>query len=283
MSRASTRSSHNVAVSAADEVDQLYQQPLSDFTRERNALAKRLSGAEAQHVRALAKPTVVAWAVNQVYWRARAAFDRVMKAGADLRKAQLAALQGKAADLRAATDAHRRTIADAVAEAERLAANAGSKPSPDALARTFEALSLAPSPPEPPGRLTDALQPAGFEALAGITPKKGAAPYAPAKKPAHDARAEVDTPDRERGSRGGAHPKKDAKAARARAAEERKREAEAREAAAASRQREADLRKADAALARAEASEKLARATWERAHDALLEARRTRDELRKAR
>jgi hypothetical protein len=281
MSRASRRSSHNVAVSAADEVDRLYQQPLSDFTRERNALAKTLSGAEAQHVRALAKPTVVAWAVNQVYWRARAAFDRAMKAGADLRKAQLAALQGKAADLRAATDAHRRTIADAVAEAERLAANAGSKPSPDALARTFEALSLAPSPPEPPGRLTDALQPAGFEALAGITPKKGAAPYAPAK-PAHDARAEIDTRDRERGRRGGAHPKEDAKAARARAAEERKREADAREAAAAARQREADLRKADAALARAEASEKLARATWERAHDALLEARRTRDELRKA-
>ena len=282
MSRASTRSSHNVAVSAADAVDDLYQQPLSDFTRARNALAKRLSGAEAQRVRALEKPTVVAWAVNQVYWRARAAFDRVMKAGADLRKAQLAALQGKAADLRSASDAHRRAIADAVGNAERLASGAGSKPSPDALARTLEALSLAASPAEPPGRLTDALQPAGFEALAGITPKKGATPYAPAK-PAHHARAAVDTRDRERASRGGAHAKEDAKAARARAAEERKREAEAREAAAAARTREAGLRKADAAVARAEAAEKLARASWERAHDALLEARRTRDDVKRAR
>ena len=284
MSRASTRSSHNVAVSAADAIDELYQQPLSDFTRARNALAKTLSGAEAQRVRALAKPTVVAWAVNQVYWRARAAFDRVMKAGADLRKAQLAALQGKAADLRSASDAHRRAIADAVGNAERLAAGAGSKPSPDALARTFEALSLAASPAEPPGRLTDALQPAGFEALAGITPKKGATPYAPAK-PAHHARAAVDTRDhdRERGSRDGAHAKEDAKAARARAAEERKRDAEAREAAAAARTREAGLRKADAAVARAEAAEKLARASWERAHDALLEARRTRDDVKRAR
>jgi len=282
MSRASTRSSHNVAVSAADAVDELYQQPLSDFTRARNALAKTLSGADAQRVRALEKPTVVAWAVNQVYWRARAAFDRVMKAGADLRKAQLAALQGRAADVRAANDAHRRAIADAVADAERFAGEAGSKPSPDALARTFEALSLAPSPPEPAGRLTDALQPAGFEALAGITPKKGAAPYAPSK-PAPHARAAVDTRDRERGSREGAHPNDDAKAARARAAEERQREAEAREAAAEARKRDAELRKADAILARAESAEKLARASWERAHDALLEARRARDDLKKAR
>ena len=257
-------------MSAVDEVDELYRQPLSDFTRARNALAKTLGGDDAQRVRALEKPTAVAWAVNQVFWRARAAFDRVMKAGGELRKAQVAALQGKAANLRTASDAHRRAIADAVAQAERLAAESGSKPSADALARTFEALSLAASPPQPPGRLTDALQPAGFEALAGITPKKSAAPHAPAKA-AHQARLEVDV----RGS--------DGRGARAREAEERKQEAEAREAALAARQREAQLRKADAAVARAEATEKLARASWEHAHDALLEARRKRDDAKKAR
>jgi len=270
-------------VSADEAVDDLYRQPLGEFTRARNALAKSLGGADAKRVRALEKPTVVAWAVNQVYWRARAAFDRVMKAGAELRKAQLNALQGKAADVRGATDAHRRAIADAVAEADRIAADAGSKPSPDAVARTFEALSLAASPPDAPGRLTDALQPAGFEALAGITPTKSAA-HGPAG-PAHHARADAEP--REARARAGhaakAGARQDAKTARAREAEARKREAEEREAAAAARKREAELHKADAVVARAEATEKLARASWEHAHDALLEARRKRDELKRAR
>jgi membrane-bound lytic murein transglycosylase B len=36
----------------------------------------------------------------------------------------------------------------------------------------FEALSLAPTPPLPPGQLTEMLEPSGFEALAGVTPAK---------------------------------------------------------------------------------------------------------------
>ena len=275
-------------MSAADQIDELYQQPLSEFTRARNALAKTLGGDAGKRVRALEKPTVVAWAVNQVFWRARVAFDRVMKGGAELRKAQLAALQGRTADVRSANDAHRRAIADAVAAAERIAAESGSKPSPDALARTFEALSLAASPPEPPGRLADALQPAGFEALAGITPKPGAvhAPANAAHHPhldAHTGRPDGGIPHgrQESSHRAGGRGKEDAKAARAREAEERRREIEAHEAAAAARRREAEVRKADAAVARAEAAEKLARASWEHAHDALLEARRRRDDIKK--
>ena len=50
---------------------QLYQQPLSAFTAARNALAKTLSGAEAHRIKRLAKPTVVPWTINQLYWRAR--------------------------------------------------------------------------------------------------------------------------------------------------------------------------------------------------------------------
>ena len=158
-------------MSALDSsIDDLYQQPLNDFTQARNALAKSLGGADAKRVKALAKPTLVPWAVNQVYWRARGTYDRLMKSGERLRAAQIAALEGRDADVRAATETHRRAIADAVREAERLGATAGSKPSPDALARTFEALSVATGAPEPPGRLTQPLQPAGFEALAGVTP-----------------------------------------------------------------------------------------------------------------
>jgi hypothetical protein len=252
------------------KIDELYHQPLSDFTAARNALAKSLSGDDGKRVRALAKPTLVPWAVNQVYWHARAAYDRLMKSGERLRKAQIAALEGRSADVRAASDAHRHAIAEAVAEAERLAASAGSKPGADALARTFEALSLATERPESPGRLTEALQPAGFEALAGVKPQPGATRAQPVVARAFEAREGGGT---EKGAlrptRTAAAPptKQDAKAERAR------REAEAREAAAI-REREAAVKQAEAKLARAQAAEQQARSVWERAHDELLEARR---------
>jgi hypothetical protein len=156
-------------VSALDlKIDELYQQPLDAFTAARNALAKTLSGTDAARVRALTKPTVVAWTVNQVYWRARGVFDRLRKSGERLRSAQIAVLKGKSADLRAATDTHRKAIADAASRAAQLAESAGVHPGADELTRTLEALSLAAELPEPPGRLTRPLQPAGFEALSGI-------------------------------------------------------------------------------------------------------------------
>jgi hypothetical protein len=266
-------------VSAADnKIDELYQQPLADFTGARNALAKTLSGADAQRVKALAKPTVVAWAANQVYWQARAAYDALMKSGERVRKAQIAALQGKATDVRGANEDHRRAVSAAVAEAERLAASAGSKPSPDALTRTFEAMSLTPHPPDPPGRLTELLQPGtGFEAFAGITPVGGGKAVHADRSQAGSVRLQ---PDRDSSGR---QPDRDRETKRDRATREReaKRAAEeARAAAAAARKRDAELRKADALVARAEATEKLARASWEHAHDALLEARRKRDEIK---
>ncbi len=213
-----------------DQIDDLYKLPLAEFTQARNALVKTVRGADATHVRTLQKPTVVAWTVNQVYWRARPAFDRAMKAGARLRQAQIAALTGKSADLRDATDAHRKAIGEAVREAVAIGTKTGSHPAPDALMRTFETLSLAQEPPAPPGRLTDALQPAGFEALAGVKPTARIVAAAP--------------PDR-------ASP-----------AELRKRAAEAR-------QREADERKRAAAVKRAEAALERAKTKMREAEAAL--------------
>lgn len=150
------------------KIDELYHAPLGEFVAARTALAKTLSGDEAKRVKTLSKPTVVPWAVNQVYWRARAVYDRLIKSGEKLREAQVAALGGKKADIRAATDAHRKAIAEAVQQAEKIAAADGAHPAADALLRTFEAISLASEPLETPGRLTRPLQPAGFEALAGV-------------------------------------------------------------------------------------------------------------------
>lgn len=229
------------------KIDELYQQPLDAFTAARNALAKTLSGGEAANVRALAKPTVVPWVVNQVYWRARGVFDRLRKSGERLRTAQIAALKGRSVDLRGATAAHRNAIAEAAAQAVRLAESAGVHPGSDELTRTLEALSVAPALPETPGRLTRPLQPAGFEALSGVTPV--AIPAKGKKAPRATAGAvtrENQNAKREEDAR---REEKDAK---------RREEAAARRAA-------AELAKAEAALDRAKAAETRARVTWERA------------------
>ena len=77
-----------------EDVDALFTLPLSEFTGARNALAARLKkaghGDEANQVRALAKPSISAWAVNQLYWQHREVFDQLMSTGQRFRKAQTA-------------------------------------------------------------------------------------------------------------------------------------------------------------------------------------------------
>ena len=152
------------------QIDELYQLPLGEFTAARNALAKTVGGADAALVKKLEKPTVVPWAINQLYWRDRSAWDRLMKSGAALRTAQIAALEGKKADVRKAGESHRKALAESIERATELAAEHDAKPGPEPLSRMLEALSISAAPLPHPGRLTDIVQPAGFEALTGVTP-----------------------------------------------------------------------------------------------------------------
>lgn len=242
-------------------IDELYAAPLDAFVGQRNELARTLKGADAARVKRLPKPSVVPWAVNQVYWHARAVFDRMRRTGEQLRRAQLAALKsGRAQDVRAATDAHRKALGDAVAAASRLAMDAGAHPSADGLMRTFEALSLAADVDEPPGRLTKPLQPAGFEALAGITvAARRPATEEPSTDGASAARTRSDTRERER-------EREEAVRKRAEAARER--------------QRAQALAKAEADLDRLAKSERHAREAWERAKRDVEDAEKTLARLR---
>jgi hypothetical protein len=158
--------------SVDSQIDELYQLPLSEFTAARNALAKTLVGAEAQRVRHLAKPTVVPWAINQLYWNDRASYERLLKSGQALRAAQIATLAGKGdrAEVQRASDAHRKALAEAVHRATKAASDGGLSPDPDALSRMLEAVSLLPKLPSAAGRLAEMLRPAGFEALTGVQP-----------------------------------------------------------------------------------------------------------------
>jgi hypothetical protein len=237
------------------QIDELYQLPLGEFTAARNALAKTVGGADASLVKRLEKPTVVPWAINQLYWRDRVAWDRLMKSGAALRTAQIAALEGKKADVRKAGEAHRKALAESVERAPELAAEHDAKPGPEPLSRMLEALSISAAPLPHPGRLTDIVQPAGFEALTGVTPQ--ASPF-PAVRPgepkakagAARKQADVIPIDREAVRRAeAARRETEAKVAaatrnleRARAAESQARRALART--------EEEVREAEAALTR---------------------------------
>jgi hypothetical protein len=152
------------------QIDPLYQLPPGEFTAARNALAKTLSGELAGRVRSLKKPTVVPWAVNQVFWKARPIYDKLLERGQQLRTAQIASLKGRKSDVRAAIEAHRRAVGEAVHRAEQIASQAGLSPDAEQLARMLEALSLSPTPRADAGRFAEVVEPMGFEALAGITP-----------------------------------------------------------------------------------------------------------------
>jgi hypothetical protein len=278
------------------QIDALYQRPLNEFTAARNALAKTLAGDDAERVKRLGKPTVIPWTVNQVYWHARSVYDQLIEAGAAVRKAQIAAIekpgtsesrarQGKDR-VRDAADAHRKAIADAVHQAVRLSGQAGVHPPAEALTRTLEALSLSPPADEPPGRLTEVVQPAGFEALFGVVPAGRpaaaagtgtSAPPAPISAPARDTSA--------------AAPRQAAEAARARAAAHKEQVQAAHQAVAAARDAErharvsldeADraLRDAERAADRARASRDDARTRLERASHDYETAQRALDRLK---
>ena len=57
------------------DVDALFRLPLTEFTSARNGLAAQLKKKgrtqDASDVKALGKPSVSAWAVNQMYWNHR--------------------------------------------------------------------------------------------------------------------------------------------------------------------------------------------------------------------
>jgi vacuolar-type H+-ATPase subunit I/STV1 len=157
-----------------DDIDGLFRLPLAEFTSARNTLAARLKKEgrpnDADRVKLLAKPSVSAWAVNQLYWDHRAAFDRLIATGKRLRPAQKLRLAGKVAGMRESLDARREALVRLSDLATQLLREAGSNPSLDTLRRvttTLEALSTVPDGATP-GRLTQDLDPPSFDSLASL-------------------------------------------------------------------------------------------------------------------
>ena len=165
-----------------DDIDALFQLPPDKFTAARNELAARLKAAgkddEAARVKGLAKPPVSAWVVNQLFWKKRKSFDRLMTTGERLRKAQASQLRGKGGELREPLEARRVALGELSKDAAALLREVGHNPSPDLMRRvttTLEALATYASHPSAPqaGRLTGDIDAPGFEALAALVPRAG--------------------------------------------------------------------------------------------------------------
>lgn len=161
------------------EIDDLFALPLDEFTAARNELAKRLKrdgDAEvAEQVRSLPKPSVAAWAVNQLARREPEAVRSLLNVAARLRSAQERSLKGERAadESRAAQTEEREIIRRLTRSAEGVLSEAGRPASGTTLERVASLLRAA-AVDEPgraalrEGRLTGDIEVSGFEAFAGL-------------------------------------------------------------------------------------------------------------------
>lgn len=150
-----------------EDIDRLYQLPLPEFTAARNALAKKAGGSDAARIRGLSKPPITAWAVNQLYWQHGDVWNDLIAAAENARKSHRAVLAGRTGDVRAAGKVHEDAVERALKTTLSLLA-AADHPATDATRHAIATTLRALPGSEPPGRLTQALQPAGFELLSGL-------------------------------------------------------------------------------------------------------------------
>jgi hypothetical protein len=171
-----------------DGIDQLYRLPPGEFTTARNVLAKA-RGAAGAAIKALEKPSLPAWGVNQVYWHDRSTFDALVEASTTMRQAHVQVISGRSADVGAAEAAHAVALKAAVSSARRLIEAAGEKATPATIDAITETLQALPTDDEP-GRLTKPLKPMGFGALMSLgIPVVPAFAKATAGKPSRTLRA----------------------------------------------------------------------------------------------
>lgn len=196
----------------------LYQAPHESFVTERQRLAKGLKAegdkSGAAQLAKLGRPPISAWAVNQLWWHAREAFNELFDTAAELRRGKLSA-----------GPAHRYAIARLGARAQRLLSEGGHSANDATLRRvtmTLSGLAAAGSfEPDTPGALTKDRDPPGFEAFGIASASDAQAESEPTHQSAEATHRELT----------------DAKRTRADAAAERKRRAETE---AAERQAEAE-------------------------------------------
>jgi hypothetical protein len=262
-------------MSLEDEINRLYQLTPDEFTAARNELAKQqATAADKALVRGLQKPSVPAWAVNQLYWRRRRVFQQLLDSAGKVRAAYAKHLAGKYADVQAIERGQQEIQKKAADEIRDLLKNAGEAESPATMNAVMETLQALPGR-EDHGRLVKPLKPLGFEALAGLVRGGGAtiARLAPTPSPGLKTLGSMKAPS----PSGSGEAKASSKPADS--------AADARKAAQARRREIAEHQKAVAAVEREQrkaiVAEREARADHSRVEMTLARVQRERQDLQK--
>jgi hypothetical protein len=276
--------------------DELYALPPDEFTRARDERAKGLRKdgrrEEADAVKAMRKPTVAAWALNQLSRQRAREVERLLGAGEELRAAQEELLAGgdrKAFQSAAAKE--RDEVAKLAGETVELATEGGERPGPalrEKITATLHAAALDEETAEElrAGRLVREREAIG--GFGGVM----AAPPAPARgrgAPKHEAGADSSTDEsKPRGRKAPAGSAKRGKAAgddaKRRAEAEKREAAERRQRAAAARTDERHARRELEAAAKAvEHAQSRAEAAKVHAEEATARAKVTAERLKETR
>lgn len=206
------------------DADDLFGLPLDRFVPERTALAKALRSEgrreEAGEVAATRKPSVAAWAVNQLVRTQKRTVDELFEAGDALRAAQdqVLAGQGDRHELRDAAERERQAVEELVHSARGLLTSEGNELSATILERVNETLHAAALDDHArrqvqDGRLAHELRHVGFGVGAG-------APTAPPVRRGRSA-ASRSAPKKTKPDSGSTETREQARAERQRAERER--------------------------------------------------------------
>jgi hypothetical protein len=183
-------------VAQSDPVEQaaeeLYGLPPREFTHARDARAKEVRKDGDRHaaneIKALPKPTVAAWTLNQLARRRPGDLEHLLKAGEELRAAQEELLGGgdREAFQKAATT-ERDLVAELSADVTALASEAGERGSglQEKVAATLHAAALDEETAEElrAGRLVREREAIGGFGVAGATPAPSGMKTPPRSKP----------------------------------------------------------------------------------------------------
>jgi hypothetical protein len=154
-----------MAITHAEAVAALYQSAQESFVAQRKRLAAELKEAGdkagATRLAKLARPSLSAWAVNQLWWRERPLFDELLASSERLRKGD-----------RNASSAQRATLAALRARAAAILSDDGHAATDATLRRVTTTLSALAAiggfEPDAPGALSGDRDPPGFEAMDGF-------------------------------------------------------------------------------------------------------------------
>jgi hypothetical protein len=224
-------SEHGAADGLTEELDRLYELPLAEFTAARDGAAKRLRAEGrrelADEVKRLRKPTLPVWLANRLAHERELDVKRLLNAGEALAASQAG---GSADDFAEARREEQHALERLAAAVRELAAReqAGAAAVERAV-QTLRAASLTAEGRDllARGRLTEELEPPGFDALSGMPPSPPTKRKQPTRKDERGERRRALEAARARVKELRAEEREQAKEARAAARAAERAEAEA--------------------------------------------------------